>query len=530
MSPLQRARLEYIPAVPPQLRDLQRLVPVAGEPTSTKMEENFPHTAGQPMVHFQPGEPRREPLKIGVVLSGGQPAGGHNVIAGLYDALHSIHRDSRLIGFLNGPRGIVEGDFRELTESVVAEYRNQGGFDIIGSGRTKIESPEQFAAALKTTLKLGLNGLVVVGGDDSNTNAALLAEYFTAHGSDCKVVGVPKTIDGDLRSEWIEMSFGCDTACKTYSAAIGDIMRDSISAKKYWYFVKLMGRSASHVALECALQTHPNVTLISEEIAHQRWTLRDVTKQIADVVVQRAAQGKDYGVVLIPEGIIEFMPEFKLLISELNRLLASGKGLEGLSKESKAAYDSLPPRIQEQLMMERDPHGNVQVSLIETERMLIETVRLELQTRKDYKGKFAGQPQFCGYEGRSCLPSNFDAQYCYSLGKVAALLVRGGCTGYIACLRHLARPVQEWVPMGIPLTSMIHMEERHGKRKPVIEKALVDLQGRPFQELQRHRQRWAEEDAYRQPGPIQFAGDRELTDAPMLTLVYAAARHEALKS
>lgn len=518
MSPLAKERLSYQPELPPILKQLADLVAVPKQTLEPRLSEEFPRTSGQPIVGFQQGTVKVAPLRVGVVLSGGQAAGGHNVICGLFDALERFHPESELLGFQSGPSGIIEKRYTELTASLVAEYRNQGGFDMIGSGRTKIETEEQLESALATVEELKLDGLVVVGGDDSNTNAAVMAEYFRAHGSKCSVVGVPKTIDGDLRSDWIEMSFGCDTACKTYSATIGDIMRDALSAKKYWYFIKLMGRSASHITLECALQTHPNVTLISEEIAKHGWTLLDVTKQIADVVLARAAEGKNYGVVLIPEGIVEFMPEFKTLISELNRLLAADKGANELTAESKAAYDALPQRIREQLLMDRDPHGNVQVSKIETERLLIEMVTAELARREDAPGKFSTQPHFCGYEGRSCLPSNFDAQYCTALGMVAALLVRNARTGYIACVRGLSRPVSQWTAYGVPLTSMIHMEERHGKQKAVIEKALVDLKGAAFQTLQRERNRWAQEDAYRYPGPIQFAGPAELTEPPILTL------------
>jgi pyrophosphate--fructose-6-phosphate 1-phosphotransferase len=545
MSPLQKIRLQYKPVLPKALENCSALKaePIgAPQPRQPEIKSLFPNTASFPTLHFKPhrvGQPAHMPLKVGVVLSGGQAPGGHNVIAGLFDALKKFNPDSHLFGFLNGPSGIVENKWIEIDEVLLSSYRNQGGFDIIGSGRTKIETPEQFRAAETTVNSFPLDGLVIIGGDDSNTNAALLAEHFI--GRDCKttVVGVPKTIDGDLKNEDIEISFGFDTACKTFCEIIGNIMRDTLSAKKYYYFIKLMGRSASHIALECALQTHPNLALIGEELAANQTTLREVTREISDLICSRANQKKDYGVILIPEGVVEFIPEFKALIGELNALLAPdqphGKVLDEMAaREQKAAYVSrflspasqecfrqIPLEIQAQLLIDRDPHGNVQVSKIETERLLIEMVKAELKERKKagaYTGKFSAQPLFCGYEGRSCLPSNFDSQYCYALGHVAALLIDSKASGYISCVKNLSQPVQEWQLAGIPLTSMMTTETRAGKVKPVIEKALVNLEGEPFVSFKKERKRWALEDDYICPGPIQFFGPPELTEAVTVTM------------
>lgn len=520
-TPLQRARQAYQPRLPSLLSDLAGLRAKMGERKTS--DANFPKLGALPTVEFAPGDIQvRHPLKVGVVLSGGQAAGGHNVIAGLFDALKKFHSESSLCGFLNGPQGIIDNRACELTEEGLAPYRNQGGFDLIGSGRTKIETPEQFQAALNTVKERGLDGLVIIGGDDSNTNAALLAEYFVQEGVSTRVVGVPKTIDGDLKNENIEVSFGFDTACKTFSEIIGNIARDSLSAKKYYFFIKLMGRSASHIALECALQTHPNFTLIGEEVAAKKKTLQELTDEICDMISNRAEQGKNYGVILIPEGIIEFIPEFKVLIAELNRLEKEFKTpRDHLSPEALQCYDSLPEEMQAQLLLERDPHGNVQVSKIETERLFISAVKKELRKRKEaghYQGKFSAQPLFCGYEGRSCLPSNFDCEYCYALGHVAALLIDGGFTGYMSSVYNLTRPTAEWKVAGIPLPSMITLEERKGKTTPVIKKALVDLQGKPFALFAEHRARWALEDDYCYPGPIQFFGAPEITDQITITL------------
>lgn len=547
ISPLQQARLQYKPVLPKILQKLDQLTPIPltnksnpSHSDSEKLGTLFPKTIDQPVINFQPGKSSKpNAVRVGVVLSGGQAPGGHNVISGLFDALKILNVESRLFGFVNGPSGIIQNKSIEITEKLLAAYRNQGGFDIIGSGRTKIETAEQFLAVESTIKALHLDGLVIIGGDDSNTNAALLAEHFKARDIHCSVVGVPKTIDGDLKNEYLEISFGFDTACKTYSEIIGNILHDAISAKKYYYFIKLMGRSASHITLECALQTHPNMALIGEEIEQERKTLQDITNEICDLICARAFQGKDYGALLIPEGIIEFIPEFKQLISELNSLLAFErphyKKIETFSSPQESidyimkflgtgsvkCFKSLPKEIQTQLMLDRDPHGNVQVSKIETERLFIEMVNKELKKRKladKYKGKFSAQPLFCGYEGRSCFPSNFDSQYCYALGYVAALLIDNHATGYMSSVSQLTRPVEEWQISGIPLISMMNLEQRQGKLKPVIRKALVDLKGNPFALFKTAREKWASQDDYRYPGPIQFFGPKELTDATVFTL------------
>ncbi len=523
-SLLQQARLAYQPKLPSLLQEFSSLQAIEGEPSSSfgdGVKELFPLTFGQPEVTFSQSEQEREALRVGVVLSGGQAPGGHNVISGLFDALKKNSADSLLIGFLNGPSGITDDQTVEITEEFLAPFRNQGGFDIIGSGRTKIETPKQFEASLATVQRHDLDALVVIGGDDSNTNAALLAEYFKKQGCKTTVIGVPKTIDGDLKSDEIEISFGCDTACKTFSEIIGNILRDCRSAKKYYYFVKLMGRSASHIALECALQTHPNWTFIGEEVAEKGWTLKQLTDQLVDLIVKRSSAGKDFGVVLIPEGIIEFIPEFRKMIDELNSALAENSPEEAVNKLSDPSancFNGLPELIQKQLLLDRDPHGNVQVSKIETERLFIETVRDELKKRSDYQGKFAAQPHFCGYEGRSCLPSNFDSDYCYALGHVAALLATCRLTGYMSCVGNLTAPVEEWTISGLPITSLMHTEIRHGKPKPVIAKALTELEGRPFEYFKEQRDAWAMDDDYVCPGPIQFFGPAEITDAPLITL------------
>lgn len=551
-SLLQKLRMNYAPKLPKSIQEIRDLVVEEVEPfyesQSQELKKHFPNSLHQPLVHFKKGNTQKhEPLKVGVVLSGGQAPGGHNVLSGLYDALKKLNSQSQLYGFLNGPSGILENKAIEITETVLAPYRNQGGFDLIGSGRTKIETPDQFRAAEAAMKERGLNGLVIVGGDDSNTNAALLAEYFLSKGLDIRVIGVPKTIDGDLKNRFIEISFGFDTACKTYAEIIGNISRDTISAKKYYYFIKLMGRSASHVTLECALQTHPNLALIGEEIEAENRTLNAITQQIADLIVERAKLGKDYGIILIPEGIVEFIPEFKQLIKELNDLLSPGsphlskieaaaKGekialvQELLTKSSQQCFQSIPDEIQLQLLIDRDPHGNVQVSKIETERLFIETVKAELKNRKkkgDYTGKFTAQPLFCGYEGRSCFPSNFDSQYCYALGHVAALLLDAGLTGYMSCVQQLFQPVEDWQISGIPITSLMHLEQRHGSAKPVIRKALVELEGNVFNSFKRQRDKWRLSDNFRYPGPIQFYGPVELTDAITLTLEYESTDSEA---
>lgn len=522
ISPLQQERLKYQPALPAALKNLTRLSPSPADippSLSDEVQTLFPDLVNEPPLKFSEQTPRSyNPVKVAVVLSGGQAAGGHNVIAGLYDALQQFHTDSQLVGFKNGPGGIVSNDFIELSSTLINAYRNQGGFDMIGSGRTKIETPEQFSAAEKNLADF--DGLVIIGGDDSNTNAALLAQYFIRRGLKTRVIGVPKTIDGDLKNEWIECSFGFDTACKTYSEFIGNVAKDALSQGKYYFFIKLMGRSASHIALETAWQTRPNLTLIGEEIEANKMTVEQITNSIADVIEDRYKAGKEYGVVLIPEGTIEFIPECKTLIAELNKLLVSDQpeeALKKLSASSRHCYDSLPESIQKQLLLDRDPHGNVQVSKIETERLFIETVKKTLKNRQ-FKGKFSAQPLFCGYEGRSGFPSNFDAHYCYALGHVAALLIENGASGYMSLVQNLHLPVEQWTIAAAPLVGMMDIEERKGELKPVIKKALVDLKGKPFTQFKEQRDNWTIDDHYRYPGPIQFWGPKEITEAITMTL------------
>lgn len=541
ISPLQAARQQFRPKQPSILDDLSALEADTGDKTGAVADEDqvarlFPQTFGQPVVKFcrGPGVAGR-PLKVGVVLSGGQAPGGHNVICGLFDALKSLHPESQLIGFRNGPSGIIDNDSMDLSEELIDRYRNTGGFDMIGSGRTKIESSDQFDAALNTAKSADLDGLVVIGGDDSNTNAALLAEYFSARDCKTQVVGVPKTIDGDLKNAQVEISFGHDTACKTYSEIIGNLARDAASAKKYSFFIKLMGRSASHVTLECALQTQPNWTFIGEEVAERKQTLQELTQEITRVVIERSKVGKNYGIYLIPEGIVEFIPEFRELINELNQLLAPSQAhheqLQGIKdKEEKVQYvlgqlsagsascfQALPLDIQIQLLLDRDPHGNVQVSMIETERLFMQMVKAELK-RQGFEGKFSSQPFFCGYEGRSCPPSNFDSQYCYALGKAAAVLTHLGLSGYMASVQNLTAPVEQWKVGGVPITMMMNIEERHGEDKPVIQKALVELGGPAFRRFAEKREQWATDDAYLYPGPVQYFGDPTVTDLCTKTL------------
>lgn len=534
LSPLQQLRLNYNPPLPKALQNLSKLSfktkPVKAQ-LPPELTNSFHFTRGLPVLTLTSNskENKITPKKIGIVLSGGQASGGHNVIAGVFDAIQSLHPESLLYGFLGGPKGIIENSHIAITKELLASYRNQGGFDMIGSGRTKIESEEQLASALKTVQTLKLDGLIIVGGDDSNTNAAVLAEYFLKNKCKTCVVGVPKTIDGDLKNEQIEISFGFDTACKTYAETIGNILRDALSAKKYYFFIKIMGRSASHIALECAHQTHPNITLIGEEINQQKKTLSNIVHEICEVICLRSSQGKDYGVILIPEGIIEFIPEFSQMIKELNTLLGDNHQhnvnniQDKLSKDSAMCFYAIPQNIQSQLLLDRDPHGNVQVSKIETERLFLDMVTQELNRRKKegkYLGSFSTQPLFLGYEGRSGLPSNFDCQYCYSLGHVAALLIVHGATGYMSCIQNLMAPVSEWQALGIPLTSMMTIEQRHGKLKPVIKKALVDLDAKPFKLFKQQRDTWAMNDEYLCPGPIQFFGPEEITENKTLTLSY----------
>ncbi len=544
ISPLQKARYAYTPKLPGALqRDIRAIAPAAGEPAEPAVDRKeikalFPHTYGMPRITFTEGTSKQmtEGRNIGVILSGGQAPGGHNVIAGLFDALKLANPDSKLFGFLGGPSGILSNKAVEITAEFLAPYRNTGGFDIIGSGRTKLETEEQFAVCAQVCRERDITALVVIGGDDSNTNAAVLAEYFAAHNSGVAVIGAPKTIDGDLKNEAIEVSFGFDTATKTYAELIGNIARDANSAKKYWHFIKLMGRSASHIALECALETQPNITLISEEVEHNRTTLDEIVTYISTVVAERAERGMNFGIVLVPEGLIEFIPEIKTLIAELNDLMARNADefsrlpdaqaqadwtAEHLSGESRGVFTALPPVIQQQLLMDRDPHGNVQVSRIETEKLLIEMVEGRLREWKNagtYTGTFSSQNHFFGYEGRCAFPSNFDADYCYSLGYNAFLLIGSGLTGYISSITNLSAPAAEWKAGGIPITMMMNLEQRHGHRKPVIKKALVDLEGAPFKELEKNRRTWAVDSCYLFPGAVQYYGPEEVCDQPTVTL------------
>ncbi len=544
LSPLQKARYAYQPKLPEILKDdIADITAALGEATESvadqmQMRDLFPLTYGSPMARFAKGKnpEATKSRKIGVILSGGQAPGGHNVIAGIFDALKKANPESVLYGFKGGPAGIIDGDLMEITDKIIDEYRNTGGFDIIGSGRTKLESEEQFEKSMAVCKKHGIDGVVIIGGDDSNTNGAILAEWFKKKGSGITVVGCPKTIDGDLKNKHIETSFGFDTASKTFSELIGNIEKDANSAKKYWHFIKLMGRSASHIALECALQTRPNVCIISEEVKEKNMSLDDVVKDIADVIVARGAKGLNFGVALIPEGLIEFIPEVGRLISELNDLLAREaeyfatlKTVEDqrewinheLSRDSSYVFSSLPRGIQMQLLDDRDPHGNVQVSRIETEKLLIELVSERLDRMKlkgEYNGKFSALAHFFGYEGRCAFPSNFDSDYCYGLGYSAFLLVSSGLTGYISSIADLHKSADKWIPGGVPLTMMMNLEQRHGERKPVIRKALVELDGAPFKAFASQRDKWAVETDYAFPGAIQYYGPTEVCDQPSETL------------
>ena len=543
ISVLQKFRAEYKAKLPPALRNGANVKAVEGEPTSAvadeaKIKELFPKNFGKPKITFDSGEGSKtnSPVNMGVILSGGQAPGGHNVIAGIFDGIKSLHPESRLFGFLGGPSGLIDNKYMELTADIIDAYRNTGGFDMIASGRTKLETNEQFEKAKKNCKALDITTIVVIGGDDSNTNACLLAEYYAETEAGIQVVGCPKTIDGDLKNEYIEASFGFDTACRVYSELIGNIERDANSARKYWHFIKLMGRSASHITLECALQTHPNLTLIGEEVLAKKQTIDEIVSDIADVVVKRSENGDNFGVVLVPEGLIEFIPEVKMLIAELNDLLAKeaeafarlkGRSEElafvnhHLSREASYVFSSLPVSIQNQLMLDRDPHGNVQVSLIETEKLLAEMVSLkleELAAEGKYKGKFTTQAHFLGYEGRCAAPSNYDADYCYSLGYTAAALAGAGKSGYMSSVQNTNKSAEEWVCGGIPITMMMNIERRHGEDKPVIQKALVKLEGSPFIELQKNRSQWAIETDYVYPGPIQYFGPSEVCDQITKTL------------
>lgn len=535
ISVLQRERAKYRPKLPPLFAEyglaVKILEGVVPEPAAAVIGEILPHTSRLPLLSFgaEPGKTHR-PISAGVVLSGGQAPGGHNVIAGLYDALKAAHGDSRLVGFLGGPSGILEARFQELTDEVIDRYRNTGGFDMIQSGRTKLEKEDQFQKAAEVCRQLKLDSLVIIGGDDSNTNACMLAEFFLKQGMDLKVIGVPKTIDGDLKNQRVECSFGFDTATKVYAELLGNIERDADSARKYWHFIRVMGRSASHIALECALECRPNITIISEEVAQKNIRLSELAEAIAQVVSRRAEKKMNYGVVVIPEGLVEFVPEVKALIRELNDILAAEKDhfaslptdedkqqflVRRLSAESAQTFSSMPAAIRSQLLEDRDPHGNVQVSKIETEKLLGDMVadRLRDWAREGrYPGKFSVQYHFFGYEGRCAAPSNFDADYAYSLGYTAAALLASGRTGYMAVVRNLARPADQWLPGGVPLASMMTLERRHGREVPVIKKALVDLESKPFREFARHREDWERENRYLYPGPIQYYGPAEVCD------------------
>ena len=537
-SALQIARAAYQPKLPAGLRgnvSIKEGAPTQSVGDQEEIKKLFPNTYGMPLVDFVPSDEKKEyaPMNIGIILSGGQAPGGHNVICGLYDELKKQNAGNKLYGFLMGPGGLVDHKYIELTDELIDEYRNTGGFDLIGSGRTKLEEEDQFESGLKIIRELGIKAIVIIGGDDSNTNACVLAEYYAAHNYGVQVIGCPKTIDGDLKNEQTETSFGFDTACKTYAEVIGNIQRDANSARKYWHFIKLMGRSASHIALECALQCQPNVCIISEEVEEKNMTLDDIVTYIAGVVAKRAANGNNFGTVLIPEGLIEFIPAMKRLIAELNDLLATPEAanvavseqrawiLSKLSAENAAIYESLPEGVAKQLTMERDPHGNVQVSLIETEKLLSEMVASKLAAWKaegKFVGKFAAQHHFFGYEGRCAAPSNYDADYCYALGTSAAQLVANGKTGYMAIVRNTTAPADQWVAGGVPITMMMNMERRNGKMKPVIKKALVRLDGAPFKEFAAHREEWAENTCFVYPGPIQYFGPTEVCDQCTMTL------------
>ncbi len=545
-SALQKARAAYQPKLPVVLTGAVKAV--EGKPTHSVADQDdikalFPNTYGLPEIQFEK-DPNpatgATPINVGVILSGGQAPGGHNVISGLFDGIKKINRDSRLYGFLMGPGGFVDHKYVELTSEIIDQFRNTGGFDIIGSGRTKLETKAQFDKGLEILKQLDIKALVIIGGDDSNTNACVLAEYYKQINAGVQVIGCPKTIDGDLKNEVIETSFGFDTATKVYSEVIGNIQRDCNSAKKYWHFIKLMGRSASHIALECALQCQPNVCIISEEVEAKKQTLNDIVNSIADIVAARAANGNNYGTVLIPEGLIEFIPAMKVLIAELNDLLAANAAefatiepnnrlswvADRLSAENAGIFTSLPDGVANQLCLDRDPHGNVQVSLIETEKLLGHMVARRLDQMKSegrYVGKFAAQFHFFGYEGRCADPSNFDADYCYALGFNASCLIRAGVTGYMSSVRNLTKPSVQWIAGGIPITMMMNMERRHGAMKPVIQKALVTLDGAAFTKFAEQRDSWAINTEFVYPGPIQYFGPAEVCDQCSMTLKYEHA-------
>jgi pyrophosphate--fructose-6-phosphate 1-phosphotransferase len=542
-SALQLARAAYQPKLP---KALQGAVKVKeGKPTQSvgdqeEIKKLFPNTYGMPIVEFEPAtEANTKKMNVGIILSGGQAPGGHNVITGLFDQIKKLNPENRLYGFILGPGGLVDHNYMELTKEIVDEYRNTGGFDMIGSGRTKLEKVDQFEKGLEIIRELDIKAIVIIGGDDSNTNACVLAEYYAAKNYGVQVIGCPKTIDGDLKNEQIETSFGFDTACKTYSELIGNIERDCNSARKYWHFIKVMGRSASHIALECALQTQPNICLVSEEVEAKAQSLDDIVDYIAQAVCARAAEGNNFGTVVIPEGVIEFIPAIKKLIAQLNDVLALPEAKtisrdeqldfakSHLSAENLAVFNSLPIGVARQLALDRDPHGNVQVSLIETEKLLSEMVGKRLdQLKKEgkYVGKFGTQHHFFGYEGRCAAPSNFDADYCYALGTSAAQLIANGKTGYMAVVKNTTAPAEQWIAGGVPITMMMNMEKRAGEMKPVIRKALVELDGAPFKYFAAHREKWAKDTCYVYPGPIQYWGPTEVCDQPTMTLALEQAK------
>ena len=541
-SALQKARAAYQPKLPKALQGAVKIK--EGKATQSvgdqeEIKKLFPNTYGMPIVEFEPAtEANTKKMNVGIILSGGQAPGGHNVITGLFDQIKKLNPENRLYGFILGPGGLVDHNYMELTKEIVDEYRNTGGFDMIGSGRTKLEKVDQFEKGLEIIRELDIKAIVIIGGDDSNTNACVLAEYYAAKNYGVQVIGCPKTIDGDLKNEQIETSFGFDTACKTYSELIGNIERDCNSARKYWHFIKVMGRSASHIALECALQTQPNICLVSEEVEAKSQSLDDIVAYIANAVVARASAGNNFGTVVIPEGVIEFIPAIKKLIAQLNDVLALPEAKEisrdeqvdfaksHLSGENLAVFNSLPVGVARQLALDRDPHGNVQVSLIETEKLLSTMVAQKLEKMKKegkYVGKFAAQHHFFGYEGRCAAPSNFDADYCYALGTSAAQLIANGKTGYMAIVKNTTAPADQWIAGGVPITMMMNMEKRAGEMKPVIRKALVELDGAPFKYFAAHRDKWAKDTCYVYPGPIQYWGPTEVCDQPTMTLALEKA-------
>ena len=538
-SALQIARAAYQPKLPKALQGAVKIkegAPTQSVDNQEDIKKLFPNTYGMPIIEFEPAtSENNSKINVGVILSGGQAPGGHNVITGLFDQIKRLNPENRLFGFILGPGGFVDHNYKELTAEVIDEYRNTGGFDMIGSGRTKLEKVEQFEKGLEIARELNLSAIVIIGGDDSNTNACVLAEYYAAKNYGIQVIGCPKTIDGDLKNEQIETSFGFDTACKTYSELIGNIERDCNSARKYWHFIKVMGRSASHIALECALQCQPNVCLVSEEVEQKDMTLNQIVDDLCQIIAKRAEDGNNFGTVIVPEGLIEFIPAIGRLIQELNDLLAAHGAdykdldkdaqrqyiLSHLSEANKATFETLPEGVARQLSLDRDPHGNVQVSLIETEKLLSEMVGDKLAQWKEegkYTGKFAAQHHFFGYEGRCAAPSNFDADYCYALGTSAAQLIANGKTGYMAIVKNTTAGTDQWKAGGVPITMMMNMERRNGEMKPVIRKALVELDGKPFKTFAAHRDEWAKNTCYVYPGPIQYWGPSEVCDQTTKTL------------